>query len=913
MRLVLPGPADTLREYERFLGSLCRCGHVCLAVQPDSVHGSPETLVAEAIPDAAEITGGWADRIVDAMGGVQSETDVIRVLDTVSTWFDLGEFADLIEEQILRGAMLGALDSDWEHEHDAEIAPATFKVEPAVTGVPFADIPFDDAVKLFESKKILDKATFEALHYGAKRKAFTVAGLASQELLATAHAELLRQLKNSEGVSYKDPQTGKWVYKGPNWGEFKKFVKQRLESAGWTPANPSHVETIYRTNVATAYSSGRFIETTQPAVMAALPYWQIKAVGDDRTRKTHKAANGVVLPANHQFWLHAYPPFGYCCRCRVVARSKGWIDRNSVSIGPVPKGLPDPGFDSGTKALISVPVPKPQPKPAPKVAPKPPSTAELVPTIPTLPIQKAPAPKTPPPLPAAPSLQPSPLPPSNSAQNILHKQLAGPGGSNPGGLYEGADGVKRYVKLYKDPGQAYSEHLANQIYSDLGLGKIKSVTFQRGQGAVGYASEYMDGVKTLRESGLTPELAKKALDGFVGDVLTANWDAAGLDLDNLVVDKKGRIYRIDNGGTFLSRAQGARKPVAYLNAIEEFEKLLDPHVNPAYSALAQKAGVTKAADMLPQIKAGLKKAKAVAEKAGGWASYVEQHGAGLTAQDKFTISGMLEKRTALIEERIAQIEAANATAPVTTRVFEELKARDLTNQGMMPAKRNADGTTTDVAPITWKKRARERCRKLTEDEKFVIIDYVGDGYSSMRDVLRMTKDEWVREYGRFLTHGDLNHAYNYRKNQAEVILGSFRTAQNVDGRGDEQDVDTIYRGFSVADRAVFDRILNAKYAQTETFSSFSWRHSTAKGFATRKGEWGITLVVKARPGATSRLAIEGLSDVEEAEILVDRGVKYRVTDVARDSAHHKHAYIYLEELEENAQLPAGDLAKLTIG
>jgi hypothetical protein len=65
----------------------------------------------------------------------------------------------------------------------------------------------------------------------------------------------------------------------------------------------------------------------------------------------------------------------------------------------------------------------------------------------------------------------------NTADNILHEQTGAQRGSNDGGFYTGKDGVKRYVKFYKDESQAHAEHLANQIYNDLGHGAPESQLF----------------------------------------------------------------------------------------------------------------------------------------------------------------------------------------------------------------------------------------------------------------------------------------------------------------------------------------------------------------------------------------------------------------------------------------------------
>lgn len=360
---------EYLDELGQFLAGLharqCWGEHICLAAQPITPNGTPDAIVDDAVGEAARITGGWAEQLAEAVDGLGSEAAIVQAIAIVARRFDVESFAALTEREILRGVMLGSLDAEWEFQQGDTIPLARFAEQQEAA---FAQLPFADAIRLWEERKVLPKAAFEALNEGAKRKAFTIARVASDELLTTAHAELLRMIRESPETTYKDPETGKWIHKGPNFREFKKFVRERLESAGWTPANASHIETIYRTNVVSAYSSGRVAHGLKPTMLAALPYWQIHTVRDDRQRKTHRAAHGVVLLKTDRFWLIAFPPFGLSCRCRAVARSKSWVERTGAKIGPAPTGLPDPGFDSGIKALIQAPpatlIEPPKPRPA---------------------------------------------------------------------------------------------------------------------------------------------------------------------------------------------------------------------------------------------------------------------------------------------------------------------------------------------------------------------------------------------------------------------------------------------------------------------------------------------------------------------------------------------------------------------
>jgi SPP1 gp7 family putative phage head morphogenesis protein len=397
--------AAELEAFSGFYGALYARefwgDHVCCAAQPDEANGSPEDLVLAGIDEGAAETGRWAEQIVEAVSDRSSVNSLLSAIGTLAERLDIAPFARVVERRLLHGIMLGALDSEWEREHEEELKPATFAVEPGLPEGAFSNLPYADAVRLFNEKKVLPKSAFDTLEQGARRTAFTVARMASSEMLNVTKAELARMLNEGRQRPEVGPD-GVARKPGANLRDFRKFAAARLESAGWTPANKSHVETIYRTNILTGYASGGFVEKRKPEVLAALPYWQIRGVRDSRARPTHKAAFGIVLRADHPFWKTAYPPFGYNCRCRIGARSVAWMKANGMKLGPVPTGLPDPGFDSGTNRLISVPDNLLDSPP-----PAPPGPDALPPLLPPLPLPPPPLLPTPEP----PRLEPLPKPP----------------------------------------------------------------------------------------------------------------------------------------------------------------------------------------------------------------------------------------------------------------------------------------------------------------------------------------------------------------------------------------------------------------------------------------------------------------------------------------------------------------------
>lgn len=871
----------------------------------------------------------------------------------------------------MHGAALGAVDSFVERESDEPEASPNLMATRAIlqaSAQPISQLPFGEAIKRFGDRQVMPRALYDQLDAAAKQRAFTVAGLATEELLGTAHAELQRQLKDSSQNSFKGPD-GKWVYKGPNLREFAKLAKERLESAGWTPANPSHVETIFRTNIQSAYSSGRVAEMSQPDVLKARPYWEIRAVGDSRTRKTHLKANGVILAADHPFWRQCFPPFGYNCRCKVISRSKRWVDAHG---GPthVPMGLPDPGFTSGTNTLLSTNLdysqesllpPRPVANPAhplegeapsPALAPKP-TPLQVAPEAPTL----APTPQAPDPVWKQLPLKPVPNTGMNAAQ-IMQQQIAGPGGSNEGGVYLGSDGVKRYVKLYKDPSQASGEHLANQIYADLGLGKVKSAVFDH-HGNIAYASDLIEGAQTLGKKGITKELANQALDGLVGDMVTANWDAVGLSLDNMMVTKEGKIVRIDNGGTFLMRAKAGRKPTALLNKLTEWDNFFDPDINPAYSALARKAGITSADQMLPRIKQQLEDIENLVEKAGGWTAYVRKRAPLLNEADALAIADMLDARTDLVYDRIhaaeqaaaeakkaAQLKAqqaaaaeeaakkAQAEALATQAAADKAAAaaeadkKNLTKAELAKQKKNAAARAKRAAakagqevPAKRRELAKLKAEPLpakvikmpkgyasairrrsaddveiiaTEYEKHAVGSFTGSDYRAIRAAARLTREEYEKAY----------HSLPYDTAKSRANLANSLLAKRDQLRGISENVSDevveVYRGVRGLPRQTFEKMLNEQIIQWDIPTSTSWNPYVAKGFYSSSSSDNYSIMYRIKPAPkTAGLSIEGISQHEsENEILFGNGVKFRVVKATRDADYTNGAILYLEEIPQ---------------
>lgn len=99
---------------------------------------------------------------------------------------------------------------------------------------------------------------------------------------------------------------------------------------------------VYRTNLNTAYSAGRFQMARDPDVAPVVGAFERYAIGDADVRRgrskdrgeNHWAANGLVAAITDPVWRFAGTPSGYNCRCglRIVSKfelkRKGLLDAN---------------------------------------------------------------------------------------------------------------------------------------------------------------------------------------------------------------------------------------------------------------------------------------------------------------------------------------------------------------------------------------------------------------------------------------------------------------------------------------------------------------------------------------------------------------------------------------------------------
>jgi SPP1 gp7 family putative phage head morphogenesis protein len=189
----------------------------------------------------------------------------------------------------------------------------------------FEAVRFKEAVAWFRSRVPMTDAEYKALTKAAQLRAFTVAGVAQLDLVSDVWEALEKAV--SAGTTLQD---------------FKKTVGERLATA-WGGKDPHRLEIIFRTNVQSAYSAGRYEQMTHPDVLTDRPVWMFDAVFDSRTSPICKECDNVRLPAGHPWWKTHIPPLHFGCRSAVTTMSAEEADE-SGGLSQPPNTNADQGF-----------------------------------------------------------------------------------------------------------------------------------------------------------------------------------------------------------------------------------------------------------------------------------------------------------------------------------------------------------------------------------------------------------------------------------------------------------------------------------------------------------------------------------------------------------------------------------------
>ena len=189
-------------------------------------------------------------------------------------------------------------------------------------------LPPARAIAYFQSKGLTPTMSWKDMQDEAHAVEFAVAGITKLDILSDIQTSLTRSL--TEGMSFRqfhdelEPllQRKGWLGRGLVADENGVLTGKKLM--------PYRLETIFRTNIQSAYAAGRYQQ--QMRNVADRPYWEYNAVMDNRTRPTHAALNGRIFRWDDPIWQTIYPPNGYNCRCWVRALTEAQIKNHPLGV-----------------------------------------------------------------------------------------------------------------------------------------------------------------------------------------------------------------------------------------------------------------------------------------------------------------------------------------------------------------------------------------------------------------------------------------------------------------------------------------------------------------------------------------------------------------------------------------------------
>lgn len=175
----------------------------------------------------------------------------------------------------------------------------------------FMRVPFDEGIAdLYGRNPIFEPNWIELSRRYSREQVFGLArsmDQATTEIINLAMAKHLKEGKPREEFL-------QWFLK-------RKNIRQNTRA---------YAQTVYRTNLSTAYTSGR---TRQAKRMRGFVVgFEFQATGDSDTRINHQIAHRLRAPIDSPFWDFFHPPLGYNCRCTLKpitapeARRNGWLD-----------------------------------------------------------------------------------------------------------------------------------------------------------------------------------------------------------------------------------------------------------------------------------------------------------------------------------------------------------------------------------------------------------------------------------------------------------------------------------------------------------------------------------------------------------------------------------------------------------
>lgn len=200
-------------------------------------------------------------------------------------WQAMGEAAKLFTRSLMMGL-------------DSAVRKAEF-AEPSAEDI--ENMPYHEAVEYLKKRDVIKKVDYDSLSDRMRFRAFTASRIADGDLLKKLNAEMIASVNDGKGLQ-----------------DFLALTKTDiLDKIGMGAGSGWYYETVYRTDVQTAYNVGRAMGFAEDKPLAL----ELVIIDDSRTSDICRqyAGKRFILPYDHPFWQTHWPPFHFNCRTTIRA------------------------------------------------------------------------------------------------------------------------------------------------------------------------------------------------------------------------------------------------------------------------------------------------------------------------------------------------------------------------------------------------------------------------------------------------------------------------------------------------------------------------------------------------------------------------------------------------------------------
>ncbi|AXE34019.1 phage minor head protein [Chromobacterium phragmitis] len=191
-------------------------------------------------------------------------------------------------------------------------------------------LPPEKAIQYLKNKGYAITWDWEELWQDAQSQAFTVAKVTRLDILQDIRDAVEKALAEGKTFAWFKKELTPILKAKGWWGKQEVLNEDTGEVREVQLGSPRRLETIYRTNLQTAYMAGRW--QTQMENVDDRPYWMYVAIRDSKTRPSHRALHGKVFRYDDPFWQFYYTPNGWGCRCRIVALSADDLEARGIQV-----------------------------------------------------------------------------------------------------------------------------------------------------------------------------------------------------------------------------------------------------------------------------------------------------------------------------------------------------------------------------------------------------------------------------------------------------------------------------------------------------------------------------------------------------------------------------------------------------